>query len=162
MPKKSTKAAGNVFYEARMQASSCNEKFSSREGTSEETGIDRTRIAHIELGTINPHPEEVLMFADAYNAPELHNYFCSRMCSLGKQTINPIEYDELERVTLRLLSAFNQLDLPAVFNDLVEVAAFGSLDENRERIEEIITKLDSATDRIQAVKLFFKKSMMSS
>lgn len=71
MPKMATKAADNVFYKARIAAASWNDRLGSREGASEVTGIDRTRLANIELGTINPHPEEVLMLSDTYNAPEL-------------------------------------------------------------------------------------------
>lgn len=64
MPKMATKAADNVFYKARIAAASWNDRLGSREGASEVTGIDRTRLANIELGTINPHPEEVLMLSD--------------------------------------------------------------------------------------------------
>lgn len=71
MPKMATKAVDNVFYKARIAAASWNDRLGSREGASEVTGIDRTRLANIELGTINPHPEEVLMLSDTYNAPEL-------------------------------------------------------------------------------------------
>lgn len=67
MPKMATKAADNVFYKARIAAASWNDRLGSREGASEVTGIDRTRLANIELGTINPHPEEVLMLSDTYN-----------------------------------------------------------------------------------------------
>lgn len=99
MPKMATKAADNVFYKARIAAASWNDRLGSREGASEVTGIDRTRLANIELGTINPHPEEVLMLSDTYNAPELQNHFCSHLCPLGIGTISPIELEELERVT---------------------------------------------------------------
>lgn len=106
MPKMATKAADNVFYKARIAAASWNDRLGSREGASEVTGIDRTRLANIELGTINPHPEEVLMLSDTYNAPELQNHFCSHLCPLGIGTISPIELEELERVTLQLMAAF--------------------------------------------------------
>ena len=75
MPKMATKAADNVFYKARMEAAKWNDKLSSREGAAEVTGLDRTRIAYIELGTITPYPEEILILADCYNAPELCNHY---------------------------------------------------------------------------------------
>ena len=50
MPKMATKAADNVFYKARMAAASWNDRLASREGTSELTGIDRTRLATITQG----------------------------------------------------------------------------------------------------------------
>lgn len=36
MPKSATKAAQNVFYLARMEAATCNDRLASREGASEE------------------------------------------------------------------------------------------------------------------------------
>ena len=45
MSKPATKAANNVFYRARMEAAECNDRFSSREGTQDETGIDRTPVS---------------------------------------------------------------------------------------------------------------------
>lgn len=121
MPKMATKAADNVFYKARIAAASWNDRLGSREGASEVTGIDRTRLANIELGTINPHPEEVLMLSDTYNAPELQNHFCSHLCPLGIGTISPIELEELERVTLQLISAMKSL--PEVKDGIIDIAA---------------------------------------
>lgn len=122
MPKMATKAADNVFYKARIAAASWNDRLGSREGASEVTGIDRTRLANIELGTINPHPEEVLMLSDTYNAPELQNHFCSHLCPLGIGTISPIELEELERVTLQLISAMKSL--PEVKDGIIYVKLF--------------------------------------
>ena len=81
MPKRGTKCAANVFYLARMEAAKYNDRLASREGAAEVTGIERNRIAYTELGTICPYPEEVLVYADAYNAPELMNHFCSHAVS---------------------------------------------------------------------------------
>lgn len=65
MPRNATKAAHNVFYLARKEAEKRNDRLGSREGAEEETGIDRTRLARIEGGVLNPYPEEVLMMAQA-------------------------------------------------------------------------------------------------
>ena len=60
MPKFATKAADNMFCQARYEAAKFNERLSSREGAAEELGVDRTRLARIELGSVTPYPEEVL------------------------------------------------------------------------------------------------------
>lgn len=136
MPKMATKAADNVFYKARIAAASWNDRLGSREGASEVTGIDRTRLANIELGTINPHPEEVLMLSDTYNAPELQNHFCSHLCPLGIGTISPIELEELERVTLQLISAMKSL--PEVKDGIIDIAADGVIDaKEKPRMEAV-------------------------
>lgn len=45
MSKFATKAAANMFCQARYEAAKSNERLSSREGAAEEIGIDRTRLA---------------------------------------------------------------------------------------------------------------------
>ena len=79
MSKFATKAAGNMFCQARYEAAKFNERLSSREGAAEELGVDRTRLARIELGSVTPYPEEVLLMADIYRAPELKGKL---LCSL--------------------------------------------------------------------------------
>ena len=58
MGKKATKAADNMYYLARSEAAEQNPAFSSREKAAEIIGIDRTRLARIELDTISPYPED--------------------------------------------------------------------------------------------------------
>lgn len=156
MPKTATKAAHNVFYKARMEAAKCNPAFKSREATAEYIGLDRTRLAYIELGNIYPHPEEALMLAEAYNAPELGNYYCSQVCPLGKKTVNKIEASALEKTVLQLLAVFQTL--PEIKTELISIAAKGTIDNDEcVRMEAIIKNLDKAADSIQALKIFFVK-----
>ena len=61
MGKHATKAGENIFTQARYNAAKFNDRLNSREGASEELGIDRSRLARIELGSKNPFPDEVLM-----------------------------------------------------------------------------------------------------
>ena len=64
---KPTKAAENPYCKARIGCSAYNDILKSREGASEVTGIDRTRIAHIELDTVTPYPDEVVLMAAMAN-----------------------------------------------------------------------------------------------
>ena len=143
MPKMATKAADNVFYKARIAAASWNDRLGSREGASEVTGIDR-------------HPEEVLMLSDTYNAPELQNHFCSHLCPLGIGTISPIELEELERVTLQLISAMKSL--PEVKDGIIDIAADGVIDaKEKPRMEQYLEVLDEITNKAQTLKLIYRK-----
>lgn len=158
MPKMATKAADNAWYKARIAAATWNDKLKSREGASEVTGIDRTRLAYIELGTVIPHPEEALMLSDIYNAPELCNHFCSTQCPLGCVKVEPVKMAELEGTTLQLLKTLNSLDLPAIKSDLVDIAADGAIDDTeRPRMEAILQTLTEAYRKIEALKLLFLK-----
>ena len=100
MGKHATKAGENIFTQARYNAAKFNDRLNSREGASEELGIDRSRLARIELGSKNPFPDEVLMMSDIYNAPELKSYYCKNMCLLGKDfpEIRPLINDFLRKM----------------------------------------------------------------
>ncbi len=107
MTRLATKAADSVFYKARMAAAEHNEHMNSREGAAVRIGIDRTRLARIELGMISLYPEEVVMMADAYNAPEIMNHYCTNECPIGKRMVPPAELRQLDRMTINILNAVN-------------------------------------------------------
>lgn len=109
MSKFATKAAANMFCQARYEAAKSNDRLSSREGAAEEIGIDRTRLARIELGSTIPYQEEVLLMADCYKAPELKGNYCREMCPLGKN-MPKIENTGLDRISLRMLSSLKKIN----------------------------------------------------
>ena len=102
MGKKATKAADNMYYLARCEAAETNADFSSREKAAELVGIDRTRLARIELDTIVPYPEEVKAMAKAYNTPELNNSFCARECPLGRSSVSEVDIVDFDRLALKV------------------------------------------------------------
>ena len=158
MSKMATKAADNVWYKARMAAAAWVDKLKSREGAAEVAGIDRTRLAYIELGTVNPHPEEVLILSDVYNAPELCNHFCATQCPLGRNHVELVEVTELTGTTLKLLKSLNALDLTAIKSELVDIASDGTIDaQERPRMDCILQTLTDAASKIEALKLIVLK-----
>ena len=139
-----------------MNAASYNDKLSSREGAAEVTGLDRNRIAYTELGTITPYPEEVLVYADAYNAPELLNHFCSRLCPIGCETVDPVIVNGLEQVSLRLLSSTRCIT--QVREDLPDIAEDGVIStDEKERMREILEQLRRASNDIKALEIVYEK-----
>lgn len=158
MPKQATKAADNPFYKARIAASSCNDRLASREGASEELGIDRTRLARIELGSLNPYPEEVLLMAEYYDAPELANFYCSQICPLGKKTVPPAEMRSIDRLTIRIISALGESHgITAAILEIVEDGII-SPDEN-ERLREVIKALERIEVTAQEIKMWARKNL---
>ena len=156
MSKKATKAADNVIYQARDNASKWNDKLSSREGASEITGIDRTRLAHIELGTIVPYPEEILIMSEFYNSPELCNHYCSQMCPLGRKTVDHVEVKELEATTLQLLSSLKKI--PLITDTLIDIVEDGVIDdEEKADMENILSVLKKAAVKIKTLELVYEK-----
>ena len=110
MGKKATKAADNMYYLARCEAADSNDDFSSREKAAEIIGIDRTRLARIELDTITPYPEEVEAMAEAYNMPELCNSFCARECPIGRHSVHEVTIDDFDRLALKVLGSLKDID----------------------------------------------------
>lgn len=158
MPKKATKAASNVFYQARMEAASYNDKLASREGASEVTGLDRNRIAYTELGTLCPYPEEVLVYADAYNAPELLNHFCSTLCPIGRETVDCIAAGSLEQASLKLLSSTRCI--ASVRDELLDIAEDGVIDPSEQsKMTDILERLRQASNDIKALELVYTKML---
>ncbi|KUO78817.1 MAG: hypothetical protein APF81_14455 [Desulfosporosinus sp. BRH_c37] len=158
MAGKATKAAESVFYGARIEAAAFNDNFNSREGAAEVIGMDRTRLARIELGSINPYPEEVLMMMDAYNAPELGNYHCSRQCPLGKQTVPQIEVAELDRLTIQILSSFQRID--RIKDTLIDITTDGVINmDERPKLAQVMAALDMISANAQSLKLWAEKNL---
>lgn len=158
MAKKATKAADNIFYKARMEAAACNDNLNSREGAAEQLGIDRTRLARIELGSLNPYPEEVLLMSDAYNAPELNNYFCSRMCPLGQQTVPAAELLHLDRITIRILTALGNTEF--IQRTILEIVKDGVISEDEQpQVQQILKALENISKAAMEMKLWVEKNL---
>ena len=125
MTKIAPSTAVNRYYLARMAAAERNDRMSSREGASEETGIDRKRMQRIEIGTLNPYPEEVMLMADAYHAPELMNFYCTSACPIGQKIVPKAELRELDRLTVKFLNALE--GIKGADRALLSIAADGKL-----------------------------------
>lgn len=65
---------------------------------------------NIELGNITPHPEEVNLMENAYNAPELPNYFCSEQCPLGCGRVDRLQPRNLESAAMKIERATRDID----------------------------------------------------
>ena len=157
MAKFATKAAGNMFCEARYAAAKGNERLSSREGAAEELGIDRTRLARIELGSAVPYQEEVLLMADMYRAPELRGKYCSEMCPLGKN-MPKIENEDLDRISLRALSSFRKISEAKEL--LLDITADGVIkEEEKADLDRIMKILDEVNEISQNLKVWIEKNL---
>ena len=155
MSKSHTNPFANVFREARLTAAEKNDRLRSRESTAEETGIDRTRIARIELDTLNPYPEEVAVMADTYNAPELRNWYCHNSCPLGKG-VQEIGSDSIDRISLEALSSFRKIE---VVSELVlDIMEDGIVeDSEKSGLDEVIRALERISDIKEDLKCWREK-----
>lgn len=158
MGKKATKTLDNVYYKARMEAAAENDDFSSREKAAEILSIDRTRLARIELETILPYPEEVVIMSKAYNAPELLNFFCARECPIGKGNVHEVTMDDLDRLTLKVLGSLKDID--SLRMALIAISEDGVVTSSEEKqFYAILDSLDKIAENANALKIWALKNI---
>lgn len=84
MGREATKAIGNPWYEARMEAAKWDDRLLSREGAAELLGMSVSAVADAELNlTKCMPPDKAVQMADLYKAPHLLKVIPS---SLGGDT----------------------------------------------------------------------------
>ncbi|MCI8542551.1 helix-turn-helix domain-containing protein [Acetatifactor aquisgranensis] len=158
MGKKATKAADNMYYLARSEAARTNSDFSSREKAAELTGIDRTRLARIELDTIAPYPEEVKAMAEAYNMPELCNSYCARECPIGRTSVSEVTIDDFDRLALKVLGSLKDID--SLRASLIAISEDGVIEEKeRPAFQDILDSLQKISNNANALRLWAMKNI---
>ena len=158
MGKKATKAADNMYYLARCEAAETNPDFSSREKAAELVGIDRTRLARIELDTIAPYPEEVKAMSEAYNTPELCNSFCARECPLGRNNVSEVDIVDFDRLALKVLGSLKDID--TLRASLISISEDGIISEDeRPAFQDILDSLEKISTNAKALRLWAIKNI---
>lgn len=158
MGKTATKAADNMYYISRYEAAKHENSLSSREKAAERLGIDRTRLARIELGSVNPFPDEVAAMARAYNSPELCNYYCSTDCPIGQDTVKRVQLDDFDRLSLKVLGALK--DVGELRDSLIEVSEDGVVNDYEiDKFASILESLDKIATTAQALSIWARKNI---
>ena len=110
MPKQATKACGNRYYEARMRAAKYNEKLLTRTGAIDFLpGVTEDSLKKYELDITRPPNIVVALMADAYNEPELRQWYCVNECPLGKDC-REIPEMPAERALIRLQNSVYEME----------------------------------------------------
>lgn len=152
------KTSSNVFYLARSEASKHNDTLSSRESAADLMGIDRGRLFRIENGVVNPYPEEVVLMADLYGAPELYNYYCTKICPLGIDVpaINPKA--DIYEITVNAMVGFRKAG--EVQNILLDVCNSKNLsNSDMKKLDSAIAILKEIGKVYEELSVWKKKNM---
>ena len=158
--KKATKASENCYYKARYAAAQNNVSFESRENASEEIGIDRTRLARIELGNVIPYPDEVLAMAKAYNAPELCYNHCAHDCPIGQRTMTEVEISSFDRLSLKVLGSLNDID--SLKQSIINISQDGKIDADEQiEFQQILDSLEKISNNAKALQLWAMKNIVN-
>ena len=131
MGRQATVASGNVWYEARLEASKTNERLKSRFGAAEEAGMSEDAIKGTELGLEKHMPvDKAVILADLYGAPQLLNYYCLNECPIGMNRPISGEILSIEQVVVRFMKRLKVNHLEQLKEKLVEIAEDGEITED--------------------------------
>ena len=140
----------NIYRESREAAGFTREAASER-----LVFISEDRLERIENEKSAPHPDEILAMAEQYRNPKLCNYYCSKECPIGKDTVPEIAVKDFSQLTLEMLSTINALS--AQKDLLIDIAADGCI--SKEEIKSFMSikeNLDKMVLSIESLKLWLE------
>lgn len=157
MSKQVSKAAGNWLCQARLKAAKYQPDFLTRVGAvSHLSGITEDCLKKYELDISTPSSEAVAIIADAYNQPELRDYYCANNCPLGNRN-RALPGMPPERSLIRLQCYLEEFQ--ASLHDLADIMEDGKVSademqellhvqdvllEYRRRVDEGLSSLEKA------------------
>ena len=151
MGRGATKAAGNVYYQARIEAAKWNGSLSSREGAAEALGVSVDTVKNIELGLHKCVPVDlVVLMADLYNAPYLLGAYCKNECPIGCNYPIATMMTPVERTTLKLINLLDPGKLEDVKRELISIAEDGEITEDEiPSLQEILEYADKLISNLR-------------
>lgn len=153
MGKKSIKENKNIYQIAREELELTREKASEL-----MVFVSPDRIEKIESEKSLPHPDEIIVMAEAYKKPELCNYFCSHECPIGQKYVPEVSVKDLSQIVLEILASLNSVEKER--NRLIEITADGEISKDElEDFKKISELLDSISLSVDSLKLWFEKTI---
>jgi hypothetical protein len=158
MAKTVSKAASNMYCQARLRAAQFNDSMNSREGAAPYIGVDKDTLAKYELGILRVPCDVVVMMADAYNAPELLNLYCSGECPIGAGRIPSVEVKSIELITLRIMNTLKGVERSK--ESLLEIVQDGVVeDSEKPALKKVIDYFEQVEHTVCELKLWAEKHL---
>lgn len=155
MGRKSTKENKNIYQISRENCELTRDAAAER-----MKYISADRIEKIESEKSLPHPDEILMMAEAYKAPMLCNYFCSHECPIGQEHVPEVEEKDLSQITLEMLATLNTLSKER--ERLIEITVDGEITEDEmEDFKQIQNDLEKMSLAVDSLKLWVSNTIAS-
>ncbi len=146
MPRSSVKENKTVYQLRREELGLSREKASDLLEV-----IPPERIERIENGKYTAHPDEVIVMAEKYQAPELCNYYCSNECEIGRQYVPEIQIKDLAQIVLEMLASLNSIEKRR--ERMIEITADGKIEkdevEDFVRIQEDLERISVTVETLQ-------------
>ena len=130
----------------------------SREAAAYELHMSDDKLERIENGKQLPSAKDVLDMSDAYNSPELCNYFCNKDCEIGRHYVPEVPDSELPDIILRLLSSVN--DFSDMEKQLIRITADGIIEPDEiPDLVKVQHTLEQLSIMIEALQLRIEKKI---
>lgn len=146
MARASTKKDKNIYQLRREELGLSREKASELLET-----IPPERIERIESGKFSVYPDEVVLMAEKYQAPQLCNYFCANQCEIGKQYVPEIKIKDLSQIVLEMLASLNSVKRRQ--ERLIEITADGKIEADEVgdfiKIQDELEKISITVETLQ-------------
>ena len=123
-------------------------------------GITPERIERIESEKYLAHPDEILLMAEKYQAPQLCNYYCSNECEIGKKYVPQITIKDLPQIVLEILASLNAVKCNQ--ERLIEITSDGFIQADEvEDFIKIQRDLERISLTVDALQLWTEKKLAS-
>ena len=156
MPRLSTKENKTVYQLQREELGLSREKAGELLGS-----ITPERIERIESGKYTAHPDEVILMAEKYQAPELCNYYCSNECEIGRQYVPQIKIKDLAQIVLEMLASLNSIEKRR--ERLIEITSDGVIQEDELRdFRAIQDELEKISITVETLQLWTEQNIQKS
>lgn len=154
-----TKAVGNPWYEARMEAAKHDSRLSSREGAAELLGMSVSSVADAELSLTKAMPvDKAVLMADLYKDPALLNYYCLHECPISSRRPISDNRIEIELATVKLTQILRKETVQWFKHGLQDIAADGMISEDEvEYFDQIVDELREVSKIISELEIIRDK-----
>lgn len=159
MARGATKASGNVWYQARIEAAKWNDNLSSRCGAADLANMSEDAIKNTELGLEKCMPvDKAVILSDLYNAPNLLNYYCLNECPIGRNRPLSDKVLEIDRITVKLIKELKTSEIEKIKDKLIDIADDGLVDEEELKdLEDVSDYLDEVSMTISELRILVNK-----
>lgn len=152
MSKTSEKKNKNYYFTCRDEAGLTRVAACERTST-----ISEDRLEKGENDKVPFQPRDILELAEAYNRPEMCNYYCKNDCAIGKNYQLALTVADLPDIILETVACLNDID-PLV-NKLIDISRDGEIsDDEIPDFAKIQYNLEKTALAVNALELWVKKT----
>ena len=121
------------------------------------TAVSDSKIEKFEYETQEPTPYDIVQMADAYNRPDLCNYYCSHKCEIGHRYVPEIAVTDLSNIILETIASLNEIN--PLTSRLVQITRDGKITDDEIKDFALISKkLDAISLAVDSLNLWVDKT----